>query len=248
MTSSPTLLALLAALLVLACTSAHAAPLATTTTSAAAPEPTPEFPVNKFTSDLAPGALNDPVCAAAVAAVDSDATIAKCYPDTTLFFSTPSSICQGITFPGGKPDTKCFPATVRAARLIAAACEQTAEDDADMSKSAIYAAWGNSAAAHDACSTPKPAAPTTRTLAIEQVYSSHNVWQNWQWDGSAPTDEARKLGLCTDANRIFFRNIKSLGLTPTTYYLSLTSKAAFVADIGKTCGFKVPPPPAVSQH
>ncbi|KAI9221966.1 hypothetical protein BC828DRAFT_379679 [Blastocladiella britannica] len=220
--------------LILAAT--FAAVLATALPAAA---PDAAVPVNKFTSDLSAAALAVPECKAAADAVDADAAIASCFADTTLFFSTPDHVCRGISAPGAAANAACFDAAVAAAGKLAAACPQTVDDSTPMNKDAIYKAWGNKAAATDACTVVDASA--TRPLALQQVYQSHSQWTSWSFTG-APSDADKKKVLCVDANKIYWRSVDSVGVAPTLYFTSLTDAQAFVNDIGTTCGdgFKVP--------
>ncbi|KAI9190121.1 hypothetical protein H9P43_001554 [Blastocladiella emersonii ATCC 22665] len=193
---------------------------------------------NTFSGNLNDAVLANPVCAAAAKSVDANPTIRKCFPEVALFFSTPSQVCRGVVAPGAPEQPECFNATVAAAKQLADACTQ--DLDGGFGQTVVYKSWGNAAAAADACSVPGNG--ESKQTALEQTYFSHMDWATWQWTG-VPEDAAeRKRVLCTDANKVYWRNVAVLGEQPIVYYSVMTNTTGFTQAIADECKFAVPKP------
>ncbi|KAI9190120.1 hypothetical protein H9P43_001553 [Blastocladiella emersonii ATCC 22665] len=120
----------------------------------AAPTRLPARPAIAFSREIPDAVIADnAACAAAAAAVDTDADVRTCFGGS-LFYAAPPVVCStdrallGTTRP-------CFEVAVRAAAKLHAACPEPERAVGDWGRTFIYKAWSNVAAARDACTAFK---------------------------------------------------------------------------------------------
>ncbi|KNE60397.1 hypothetical protein AMAG_05787 [Allomyces macrogynus ATCC 38327] len=220
--------------------------------ASAAPTNAPPLGV-RFTSGIPPALIAESEkCAAAVARVDIDPTIAACFPQTPLWFAAVDQVCHGVRNPGAPANAACAAALHKTARDLATACRLDLVEGDRMATA--YLAWGNAAAATDACTSADATddlaltRPTTVLEAAHRVYSEWFKWRILPDDPDTPqTDTAKRALVCTPAVRRYWQHVEAVGDQPAVYLLTMTSDAAFVKDVHRLCpDFVVPPPTRTS--
>ncbi|KNE67094.1 hypothetical protein AMAG_12172 [Allomyces macrogynus ATCC 38327] len=216
------------------------APIATLTRSllAAAPTQSPTL-VNNFADAVATDA--SPACQAARNEVDQCQELTKCFGSATeLFYASTAQVCGTTT---------CRDATIRAAKQLADACEQTMPDEPGFARSAVYLSWSMSALGQAACSVVTTSAGT-QSYVLDIVTAQYMAWDqarmtatlnrpgsaNWLNDLGATKRRRLADQQCTPATRQFWQHVDRPGTQPTLYLATIPEPTAYIEGLRALCG------------
>ncbi|KAJ3371372.1 hypothetical protein GGF31_003295 [Allomyces arbusculus] len=201
---------------------------------------TPGAPVvNKFADAVANDASS--ACMAARDEVSQCSELAKCFGSATeLFYASTAQVCASTT---------CRDATIRAAKQLSDACEQTLPDEPGFARGAVYWSWSTPTLGQAACSVVTTSAGT-QSYVLDVVTAQYMAWDqarmaatldrhastNWLNDLDAAKRRRLVDQQCTPATRQFWQHVDRPGTQPTLYLATIPQPTAYLEGLRALCG------------